>query len=265
MGRHLTILLRNLAFYFVAGGMSLAFAPLAALAVARVVTWDYFGRRYLTGIGTLLRGICGITVEVTGLETIPEGQVLFASAQQCTWENLFFPEIFGNPVLLVKNEMSRYPIVGRLSEERGYIPTNRGQGVEAVRSMFAEVQARKSDGRSFFIFPTGWRTGTNLSPPLQHGIAKIYSTLEMPCVPIAHNAGRCWPHGSWLRFPGRINVQVLPAIEPGLDKATFLAKLHASLFGATDDLLSPPPAPKFFRHGNAQTHALRQVILDARR
>lgn len=264
MSRRVTVVLRSLAFHLSAAAMSLGFGPLALMAWLRVVSWEFLAARYLAGIAFLLRHICGITVEVTGVENIPAGQVLFASAQQCTWENLYLPELLGNPIAFVKNELSWYPFVGPLARERGYIAANRGQGMDAIREAFTEARARKSSGRSFLIFPTGWRTGAQLSPPLQHGIARIYQVLELPCVPIAHNAVLCWPHKSWLRLAGCIRVHILPPIEPGLDKAAFLGRLHSELFGATDDLLAPPPPPHFYRRTDGQTRELARAIEEAR-
>jgi len=262
MGRRLTILFRNLAFYLAAAGMTLAFAPVLAMAALKIIAWDRLARMYLAGIAFLLKRVCGVTVEVTGLDNIPAGQVLFACAQQCTWENFYIPDMLGDPVVFIKNEIVGYPIVGKLSLERGYIVANRGQGVDAIRHTFAEARVRKSEGRSFFIFPTGWRTGKALSPPLQHGIAKLYGMLELPCVPIAHNAVLCWPHKSWLRLPGTIRVHILPPIEPGLDKARFLARLHSELFGATDDLLAPPSPPAFYRQLDARGTDLARTMMD---
>ncbi|MGB3500792.1 MAG: lysophospholipid acyltransferase family protein [Mesorhizobium sp.] len=265
MGRNLTVLARNLAFYLAVGLMSIAFAPVVLMAILRIASWDFVGRAYLACFGWLLRRICGIAVEVTGMENIPAGQVLFACAQQCNWENFFIPPMVGNPVIFIKNELQSYPIMSQIARERGYIFANRGQGLDAIRDTFAQARARKADGHSLFIFPTGWRTGEELSPPFQHGIARLYTTLDMPCVPIAHNAVRCWPHKSWLRLPGTIRVHILPPIEPGLDKASFLNRLHGELFGATDDLLSPPAPPALYHEPDSGGRALARDMMDGAR
>lgn len=255
-----SVIFRNAAFYAAAGAMTVAFIPIGSLPYLRLMSWDRMSTMYLGMIAWLLKRICRIDVEVVGMENIPAGPVLFAPAQQCTWENLYFPTMFGNPVMLIKNEIRAYPIVSRLSRERGYIFANRGKSADAVRETFLETKAAMATGRSVMIFPTGWRTGNDLSPPIHSGIAVMYRMLDAPCVPIAHNAGLCWPHKSWLRLPGTITVQVLPAIPPGLDKQAFLDRLHAELFGATDDLLAPPAAPTPMPAQDSQAAALSKSI-----
>jgi 1-acyl-sn-glycerol-3-phosphate acyltransferase len=255
-----SVIFRNVAFYAAAAAMTVAMWPIGALPYLGLMSWDRMSTLYLGMIAWLLKRICRIDVEVAGMETIPAGPVIFAPAQQCTWENLYFPIMFGNPVMLIKNEIKAYPIVSRLARERGYIYANRGRSTDEIRSTFIATKEAVAAGRSVMMFPTGWRTGNDLSPPLQNGIAIMYRMLDVPCVPIAHNAGLCWPHKSWLRLPGTISVRVLPAIPAGLSKEAFLDRLHAELFGATDDLLAPPSAPAPMPAQDSQAAALAKSI-----
>ena len=260
MALSVSVIFRNAAFYAAAAVMSVAFVPIGSLPYLGLMSWNRMSTLYLRMIAWLLKRICRIEVQVAGMDNIPAGPVLFAPAQQCTWENLYFPSLFGNPVMLIKNEIRTYPIVSRLARERGYIYANRGKSADAIRETFVATKAAVETGRSVMIFPTGWRTGNDLSPPIHSGIAAMHRMLDVPCVPVAHNAGLCWPHKSWLRLPGTITVQVLPAIPPGLEKQVFLDRLHAELFGATDDLLAAPAAPVLMTARDARTSALAHSI-----
>ena len=67
------------------------------------------------------------------------------------------------------------------------------------------------------------------------GVANLYERLNVPVVPIAHNAGLYWPRRSFMRYPGTIKVEVLDPIMPGLDRDTF----HRTLVERIEDRLRP--------------------------
>jgi 1-acyl-sn-glycerol-3-phosphate acyltransferase len=68
-------------------------------------------------------------------------------------------------------------------------------------------------------------------------VAALYLELGRPVVPVAHNSGLFWRRRSFVKRPGRIVVQVLEPIEPGLDRKTFMAELRRRLEGAADRLI----------------------------
>jgi 1-acyl-sn-glycerol-3-phosphate acyltransferase len=96
------------------------------------------------------------------------------------------------------------------------------------------------------IFPEGTRTQPGERVPYKPGVVALYRELGMPCIPIAHNSGLCWPaHGLGFK-PGKIVVDILPPIPPGLPKAEFLATLEDRIETAALALLPAgftPPAP----------------------
>ena len=60
----------------------------------------------------------------------------------------------------------------------------------------------------------------------------------MPCVPVALNTGLYWPRRKFLRRPGTVRIEILPPIEPGLDKASFQRILQERVETASDRLLA---------------------------
>jgi 1-acyl-sn-glycerol-3-phosphate acyltransferase len=60
---------------------------------------------------------------------------------------------------------------------------------------------------------------------------------------VALNSGLYWPPSGVTRRPGRIVVEFLPPIEPGLDKKAFLAELEARIETASDALLPGAERP----------------------
>jgi 1-acyl-sn-glycerol-3-phosphate acyltransferase len=78
--------------------------------------------------------------------------------------------------------------------------------------------------------------------PYHPGVAALYLQLDRPVVPVAHNSGLFWGRRSFVKRPGRIVVQFLEPIQPGLDRKAFMAELHARLEGAADRLIAEADA-----------------------
>lgn len=76
------------------------------------------------------------------------------------------------------------------------------------------------------------------APELKPGIAGLYKSMGKPCIPVALNSGVHLQTYCGLRKPGRIVVEFLEPIAPGLDKARFMQQLHQRINTATDALLA---------------------------
>ncbi|MFU0507333.1 lysophospholipid acyltransferase family protein [Pseudaminobacter sp. NGMCC 1.201702] len=237
------LLLRNGIFYLAALMLSGVFALTIPLIVFPFqVGWPVV-QAYLRCTLFLLKHVCGLTFEIRGAEKMPKGPVLIASAHQSTWENLFFQLIFGNPAMLMKEEILHYPLVGAIVRKSGHIPANRSGDLQAIRRSFEDAKRQASSGRSILIFPSGTRTGVDRKPPMRRGVAALYEQLGIPCVTVVHNSGLYWRNKSWLRNPGTIVVEILDPIPAGLDKKTFLDKLSGQLTDGANRLLHQPEKP----------------------
>lgn len=260
----ISVLLRNALFHaasLVLSGIFLCLAPAGLL-------WPRLGHAltaaYLQALQFLLAAICGIRFVVRGAERIPQGPSILAAAQQSTWENLFFPRLFGDPAMIMKNEILGYPLIASIAKRRGYIAAHRGGTLQDIRASLDEARRQTLAGRSILVFPTGMRTGTRKNPALRRGIAALYQHLDIPCVPIAHNSGLYWRHESWLRLPGTIVVEVLEPIEPGLAKKQFLETLQRELIEAANDLLEPSRPPDLMPRPTPRARAISERIAAGR-
>lgn len=259
------LLARNAVYYFLALVLSGLFALTIPLIIFPMkVGWPIVVA-YLRSLLFLLKWICGLTFEVRGIEKLPPGPVLIASAHQTTWENLFFPLIFNNPAIMVKEELLGYLLVGAIARKNGHIPAHRSGDLEAIRQSFELARATAVNGRSILIFPTGTRTGTNKMPPLRRGVAALYHQLELPCVPVAHNSGLYWQNGSWLRRPGTIVVEILDPIPAGLDKKSFMQNLSDQLTATNHRLLSMADMPSSRSSPAVQAESLDTTAFTSRK
>ncbi len=57
---------------------------------------------------------------------------------------------------------------------------------------------------------------------------------------MALNSGLFWGKKAWVKKPGRISIEYLPAIPPGLDRKAFMAELERRLEPAAKKLLTGP-------------------------
>ena len=64
------------------------------------------------------------------------------------------------------------------------------------------------------IFPEGTRVSPGKSRPYSRSGAALSIASSYPIVPVAHNAGICWPKNGFIKYPGKITVMIGPAIYP---------------------------------------------------
>jgi 1-acyl-sn-glycerol-3-phosphate acyltransferase len=228
-------LLFNVAFY-------LNVARLLAVAVARLgrPRHEMLGVARMWGRSTLwlLRTICRLDVEWRGLEKIPPGGILVAAKHQSAWETLVLATVFPEFTFVVKRELFRLPLFGRCIRKGGMIPVDRGGGKAALADMIEHARDAIAERRQIIIFPEGTRRAPGAAPRYKYGVAHLYGERGAPCVPVALNSGLYWPRRSFMRFPGKVRLEVLDPIPPGRDRDAFFADLEAAIEAATARLVA---------------------------
>ncbi len=104
--------------------------------------------------------------------------------------------------------------------------------------MLARARKAVASGRPIAIFPEGTRTAVGARRPYHPGVAALYTQLGVPLVPVAVNSGLFWGRRSFLKRPGRIILEFLPAIPPGLPRRRVMAELEARIEAATAALVA---------------------------
>jgi len=67
---------------------------------------------------------------------------------------------------------------------------------------------RLENGNSVIVFPEGTRSVAGTVKRFSRGGAKLAVAADVAIVPIAHNAGDCWPSRQFIKRPGFITVTV---------------------------------------------------------
>lgn len=219
---------RSVLFHLLSVAVTVAFLPFMVLVLAPMrFGWPVL-RAWVWVQIALLRVICGQRVRVSGAANLPDGSCLMAARHEAAWETLYLPWRFGNPAVFLKREILRYPLAGPVARWLGHIGVDRGGDMDAARASFNAAKSAAEAGRRVLIFPSGTRDPARRDE-VQSGVAVVYRQMGVPCVPITLNSGDLWPHGSWLRLPGVIEVRVGKPIAPGLKSREFLARLEDAL------------------------------------
>ncbi len=184
-----------------------------------------------------LKVICGTTYEVRGAENIPEGAVLVAAKHQSTWDTFALLPLFDDPAMVLKRELVFIPLFGWFIPKFRMIPIERASGAQALKNMVARAKEAAQMGRQIVIFPEGTRRAPDAPPDYKPGVAALYLQLGLPCLPVALNSGVFWPRRKFLRYPGRIVVEIMPAIEAGLKRRDFSQRLETAIETATARLV----------------------------
>ena len=111
-----------------------------------------------------------------------------------------------------KRELLWIPFFGWALALLKMIHINRNSKETAALSVVGQGRKRLSEGKWILLFPEGTRTGTGTHQPYNKGGARLASATEAMVIPIAHNAGRCWPKNSFLKYPGTVIFSIGPAI-----------------------------------------------------
>ncbi len=175
----------------------------------------------------LLRVAAGIRHRVVGC-VLPESETryIFAVKHQSAWETIAFLVIAPPFAAILKEELKRIPVYGWFLNRAGMVPIRRSARGAALREMLRNARALVDNGRHLLIMPEGTRMPPGRTGRYHPGVYALYKYLDMPVVPVAHNAGLFWPRNGFLKRPGTIAIEFLEPIAPGQDRESFMATLE---------------------------------------
>ena len=238
----------NIAFYLIVPGYLIFGAPMLLAPRRQVVRGIYGG--ISKALLWSLKGIVGLETEARGLENLRKGPLILAVKHQSTWDVFALTPYLDEPAVILKSELMKIPFLGWFATKMDMIPVHRGKGRVAIKQLVKDARLRADQGREIFIFPEGNRREPGAEPRYKRGIVALYKDLNIPVIPVALNSGLYWRRREFTRRPGKVIVEFLPAIEPGLDDEAFMDALQGSIEPAADRLIrealagvNPPPAP----------------------
>jgi len=184
-----------------------------------------FGLHWLARLGLEIRG------------NVPQGPLIVASKHFTAWETIALMAVLRHPSMVMKRSLVRLPVNGWFSRKLRMLAIDRSGGASAIRVMAADAALVLAEGRPIVIFPEGTRKKLHDPPDYKSGVAALYAQLGVPCVPATHNSGVFWV-GGFLRRPGKIILEFLEPIPPGMPRRAFMALLQQRIETATGKLLA---------------------------
>jgi 1-acyl-sn-glycerol-3-phosphate acyltransferase len=224
------ILLRSALFNVVFFGISLVMT-LVATAVRVVAPDRVLNVAMLWGrcLVVTARIVCGIRLDVRGLEQIPAGAALIASRHQSAFDTFVWLTLLPRCCYVFKQELRRIPLFGPLIGASGMIEVNREGGGAAIRALLVETDRAVREGRQIVIFPEGTRSEPGSPVVLQSGIAAMASRTGLPVIPVSTDSGHCWGRRSFRKRPGIIRIVIGRPIPAKTDRRALIRALEESL------------------------------------
>ena len=131
--------------------------------------------------------LSGSTIEVKGLENIPDTNVLFVSNHQGDFDIPILLGYLNKPVgFIAKVELKKVPIISIWMEKINCVFIDRKS---SRKSLEAILQAAKylRKGKNLVIFPEGTRSGSEKLGEFKPGSLKLALKANVPIIPVTIN------------------------------------------------------------------------------
>jgi 1-acyl-sn-glycerol-3-phosphate acyltransferase len=229
------ILLRSVVFNIVFFGVSFVLSVVAT--VVRLVSPRHviclamlWGRTLLAAA----RLICGIRLQVIGLEHLPVGPVLIASRHQSAFDTFVWLTLVPRCCYVFKDDLLRIPLFGALIVASGMIAVDRTGGGAAIRVLLRQADRAVREQRQIVIFPEGTRSEPGHPGVLQSGIAALASHTGLPVIPVSTDSGVLWGRRAFRKRPGTIRIVIGSPIPPKTERKVLMRALEQALAAADD-------------------------------
>ena len=191
-----------------------------------------FGKFLANSIILILRITLNTKVIFHGLENLKKVDKFFvASAHQSMLETFILQAPLNFPIFILKKELLNIPLFGWYLRKIGSIEIVRETTTKDNLSFLERIKkVVDEEDRPLLIFPQGTRVKFGEQLPFKKGAGRIYSALNIPCIPVALNTGKIWPKNSFLKYAGDIHISFLEPIMPGIDKGEFLNELERKIY-----------------------------------
>jgi 1-acyl-sn-glycerol-3-phosphate acyltransferase len=169
------------------------------------------------------RWICGIRSRVIGLDNLPSTPLIVACKHSSTWETLFLSRLLPPLAYVAKKELLSLPFFGWAFRLASPITIDRKAGADAMAQITAQGRERFAQGFWIILYPEGTRIPVGKRVRYKTGAARLAIDMQVPILPIAHNAGWLWPKGVLGKRPGTITLSIgKPIASDGQDPSRLI-------------------------------------------
>jgi 1-acyl-sn-glycerol-3-phosphate acyltransferase len=223
------LFLRSLLFAVLMTIATVVWAPMCFL----FAPLPYNKRYFMTGLWNrfvlgALRVVCGVRHQIKGAENLPDAPAIVLSKHQSAWETIFLYYALPRPLVYVfKKELLYVPFFGWGLGLLRMIPIDRSKTKDAFGQVVEQGKQRLASGKWIVMFPEGTRSMVGKKGKYKSGGARLAIETNAVVVPIALNAGECWPKNAFIKKPGMITVSIGKPISPqGLTSAELIRRVE---------------------------------------
>ena len=192
----------------------------------------FFGRLSANYIVIILRIFLNTKVQFHGLENLKKVKKYFlTSAHQSMFETFALQIPLDSPIFILKKELLSIPLFGLYLRKIDSIAIIRETTTKENLNFFDKIKETiDKENRPLLIFPQGTRIKFGEEIPFKKGVGRIYSSLNLPCIPVALNSGKIWPKNSFIKNTGDIHISFLEPIMPGKNKDEFVKEIENKIY-----------------------------------
>jgi len=200
----------------------------------------FWGKGWSKSTIGLARIICGIRLEIEGRSHLPDIPCVVLAKHQSAFETVAMPSLVPPFVWVLKRELFYIPVFGWALWALNEIAIRRSNPREALKQVLEQGRHFLVKNRWVVIFPEGTRTDPGQTGDYQASGIMLARKAGVGILPMAHNAGNCWPKRGFIKHPGTVRVRFLPYITQeevaAISRNELLARLKADIETATREL-----------------------------
>jgi 1-acyl-sn-glycerol-3-phosphate acyltransferase len=186
-----------------------------------------------------MRWIGGMKIEVRGREHLPrQGPALLANKHHSEVDGILLAAEIPGIAFVAMHELFKLPLIGAILYRLQMIRVDTCGGGRERDNLAQFAKRAYESGRHIAIYPEGHLMAPGERERYRSGIYYLARDLGLPVTPVATSVGLLWNRRDWRKKAGRAAIEFLPPIEPGLDKATFMRRLEATIEEASDRLIA---------------------------
>lgn len=148
--------------------------------------------------------VLGINYQIIGEKYLIQKPVIFMMRHESAWETIASIGLLPLHTWVLKRELLWIPLFGWALNLSSPIAINRSDKIKALKEVVGKGRARIGEGISLLIFPEGTRMPPRQIGEFKAGGSFLAKQLNLPIIPIAHNAGLYWAKNSFVKKSGKI-------------------------------------------------------------